>query len=78
MMLPPICVKCRVQMRCKKNDYLVADKASQGFPETYWLGDLWGCPQCGQQIVTGFGQPFTECPQDYRPLVFDQSAGAEA
>jgi hypothetical protein len=42
-------------MRCRKNDFPVRDPAVGDFLSTYWLGDLWECPGCGTQIVTGFG-----------------------
>lgn len=53
--LTPICVKCRVEMRCAKNAFVVRDAPSGPFPSTYWKGDLFECPMCGAQIVTGFG-----------------------
>jgi len=53
--LTPICVKCRLEMRCVKNNRLVADPEADGFPSTYWLGDEYECPDCGCRIVTGFG-----------------------
>jgi len=57
----PICVKCRMQMRCVKNDYLVRD-GEAGFGSTYWVGDEYDCPGCGLGIVTGFGKPLTRHP----------------
>ncbi len=55
--LTPICAKCRVAMRCVKNDRPVRDPEAGGFPSTYWLGDEWECAGCGARIVTGFGTP---------------------
>ena len=53
---PPICVACAVEMRCAKNDYVVADPE----PSTYWRGDMYECPGCGVRIVTGFGSSFED------------------
>ena len=56
-MLTPICVPCRVEMRCSKNNRLVCDPDVPGVGgSTYWLGDEWRCPGCGARIVTGFGK----------------------
>jgi hypothetical protein len=46
-------------MICAKNDFLVKDVATDKFPETYWAGDKWQCPECGAEIATGFGSGMT-------------------
>ena len=51
----PICVKCCVAMRAKKNDFLVRDCKPNA---TVWRGDKYSCPECGHEIVTGFGQGY--------------------
>ena len=51
----PICVKCKVLMKCHKNAQFVRDPAVGGFPSTYWSGDVWKCPGCSCKVVTGFG-----------------------
>lgn len=51
----PICAKCKREMPCVKNEVMVKDKAADGFPSTYWYGDQYECPECGAQIITGFG-----------------------
>ncbi len=56
----PICVKCQLEMRCEQNDYLVNDVRAADFPPTFWLGDLFRCPQCGTEIVVGFGHEMSE------------------
>jgi len=62
-MLTPICVPCRVEMRCSKNNRLVCDPDVPGVGgSTYWLGDEWRCPGCGARIVTGFGKPLVHHP----------------
>lgn len=53
----PICVECRVEYHCEKNEFLVRDPDSYLGPPTYWSGDLFECPGCGNEIVVGFGQP---------------------
>lgn len=53
--MPPICVSCKLEMRCEKSDFLISDVHTVMFPETYWLGDLFRCPKCGHAIVTGTG-----------------------
>jgi len=58
----PICVPCRLEMRCVKNNRLVRDPATGSFPSTYWLGDEWECPKCGARIVTGFGKAIELAP----------------
>jgi hypothetical protein len=53
----PICFLCKLEMTCEKNEVMVKDKAVGKFPSTYWYGDLYGCPECGAQIIVGFGKP---------------------
>ena len=53
----PICVKCQREMIPTKNEVLVKDKAVGEFPATMRYGDLYECPECGAEIVTGFGRP---------------------
>lgn len=55
--LTPICVKCRLEMRCVKNNRLVCDPPAACGPSTYWLGDEFECPECKVRIITGFGVP---------------------
>jgi hypothetical protein len=61
-MMPPICIPCRVEMRCAKNNRLVRDPEVGGFPSTYWLGDEWLCPGCGARIVMGQGKALASHP----------------
>jgi len=61
-MLTPICLPCRLQMRCVKNNRLVRDPEADGFPSSYWLGDEFKCPGCGIRIVTGFGKAMGHNP----------------
>jgi hypothetical protein len=52
----PICARCRREMLPVKNEFMVKDKPEGGFPSTYWYGDLYECPECKAQVVTGFGK----------------------
>ena len=47
----PVCVNCRVRMKCAKNDVKVKlDETAVAF------GDKYACPDCGQEVITGFGK----------------------
>lgn len=54
----PVCAKCGRMMRCKKNEFLVKDKPTPGLdlPVVVWSGDMFECPECGAQVVVGFGK----------------------
>ena len=56
--MKPICVPCKMFMRCKKNDYPFEEGFGNGEGKTYklWLGDLWACPSCDAEIVIGVGR----------------------
>jgi len=70
--LRPICVKCRLEMRCAMNNRPVKDPAVGVFPSTYWLGDEYECPICGTRIITGFGKAIEEPPVIFhKEPVFD-------
>ena len=45
-----LCNKCHVMLSCKKNDVCVR----MGGAELKW-GDVYKCPICGFEIITGFG-----------------------
>ena len=50
----PVCAACQVEMHPEKNGVGVLDMADYG-PVNLWDADLWECPKCGFQIVSGFG-----------------------
>ena len=77
--LTPICVLCRLEMRCVKNNRIVRDPATPSFPSTYWLGDEYQCPVCSIRIVTGFGKPLEDEPEAVygEALQFDYERPAE-
>jgi hypothetical protein len=49
-MLRPICVECQTEYRCKKNGVAVYIGS-----EMFYDADLYECPNCNRNIVTGFG-----------------------
>lgn len=56
----PICVPCRREMRCRKNDYMFTASGS-----AVWASDMYECEGCGHQILTGFGRdPVAEAHED--------------
>jgi hypothetical protein len=74
-MLKPICVLCACFFRCKKAGYyfiegmpntqedaLQRGRDAVGWkPYKIWVGDLWECPNCHAQIVSGVAhQPLSE------------------
>jgi len=64
----PICVKCQVEMRPETNGVGLLDmfeeptgSRTKYSPYKLWDADLYKCPTCGHEIVTGFGQnPISE------------------
>lgn len=54
----PVCVKDGRRMTCKKNGVLVEDGPYQ------MDGDMYECPNCGAQVIVGFGLPHTEQGRD--------------
>jgi len=48
----PICSHCRLEMRCLKNSISVAYTSD---PHNHRSGDMYGCDECGNEIITGFG-----------------------
>lgn len=63
--MTPICVNCKITMKCEKNDVLIADDIANGatgrfdpFPATYWSGDMFSCPECGNKVIVGLGKSF--------------------
>lgn len=50
----PLCVKCRREMRCLKNEVFVAE-ADADETGGFWgrSGDLFGCPECHMEVIVG-------------------------
>ena len=53
-MKQPICVNCRVSLRCEKTGVDVEAMTGQ-MPYQIWSGDLFECPSCGIRVISGFG-----------------------
>lgn len=50
----PVCPKCHVELHPERNGVGVLDLASFG-PYALWDSDLWKCPECGVEVIGGFG-----------------------
>ena len=48
-----ICLKCSVEMRCHKNDVTAVFAGDHCYS-----GDSYKCPECGNETLTGCGQPY--------------------
>ena len=48
-----VCAKCRIELRPKTNDIVAIEMADFG-PYKIWAADLWGCPECGAEVILGF------------------------
>jgi len=51
-----VCAKCECELKPKSNDVRVVEYFLKP-PKPYkiWCADLWVCPKCGVEIVSGFG-----------------------
>ncbi len=60
----PVCVRCKVELRCDRNQHKVETMAGEkGYQ--LWDGDRYKCPSCFVQIVVGFGAaPYAEYYHD--------------
>ena len=57
-----VCVKCEVELKPEYTGVIVAEMMHNN-TEIYklWEADLWKCPECGLEVVLGFGSmPFME------------------
>lgn len=75
--MKPICLKDRRFYRMKKAGVAFIEGMPKGValpgnaqpeewkPYKLWMGDLWECPDCGHQLISGVGQaPISE---HYKP-----------
>lgn len=72
--MKPICVKCQRFFKIERNGVRFIEampgngnpvagtfEAHNWTPYKLWLGDLWKCPDCGAQTISGVGlQPISE------------------
>ncbi len=49
------CVSCQTYFAARKNGVVVLETMDDGRPYKVWQADLLECPDCGFQIITGFG-----------------------
>ncbi len=60
----PVCVPCRRTYRPKKNGMAFVEMAN-GRQYKLWMGDLWKCPGCGHELISGVGlKPIAEHYQE--------------
>lgn len=52
----PVCVKCRVQLKPEENGVDCIERNESGEPYKIWNADLYKCPICGIEVLTGFGR----------------------
>ena len=65
-----LCVACGVVMRVKQNSVTVEELMSDDEPYKLWDADLFECPVCGVEVITGFGRlPIAE---HYQPRYAEQ------
>jgi|WetSurMetagenome_2_1015567.scaffolds.fasta_scaffold01396_22 hypothetical protein len=75
----PLCVKCQVEFKPERNDVVVDVLDGHGKSYQLWCADLWECPQCGNQIITGYGnEPYARRGQvDYAKVLRASRANLE-
>ena len=57
----PVCVRCEIEFRVRRVGVAVIEMAYEPpIPYRITQADLLRCPQCGQEIVTGFAQKSIE------------------
>ena len=67
-----LCVACERWLHVVKNSVTVEEQLADGSPYKLWDADLYECPRCGFQIISGFGRsPLVE---HYQPTYAEQRA----
>lgn len=58
--MAPVCVPCKVFMRPERNGTAFEEgrfeDGDTSVPYKLWIGDLFKCPDCGAQVISGFGR----------------------
>jgi len=55
-MARPVCVTCRREFRLKEAGvYVEYTRGTADNPYQIYAGDLWECPDCQREILSGFG-----------------------
>ena len=67
------CVSCKTYLRPRKNDIyvqvnMITNSPSGEAPYQVWNADLWECPDCGHQVILGYGK---ECCSEHYQDGFD-------
>jgi len=52
---PIHCVDCECDFKPEKNGVYLLEMADFG-PYKLWNADLWKCPSCGREIISGYGK----------------------
>lgn len=55
----PFCVKCSIRMHCIQNEVYLVHKN-----DYVQAADLYQCPNCQTQILSGYGQPVLALGKD--------------
>ena len=50
-----VCPQCEIELRPLKNGVHAIEMAVFG-PIAIWQADLWHCPECGLEVLVGFGK----------------------
>ena len=52
-----VCAPCKTYLRPRKNEiYVLETMNPDNDPYRIWCADLWECPDCGTQVILGYGQ----------------------
>jgi hypothetical protein len=69
---PIHCAKCEVDLRPEKNGvWLIEMFQHDTEPYSIWHADLWKCPKCGVEIVSGYGGKATFYFEENFPRLLD-------
>jgi len=50
-----VCAGCECLMTHERSGLLVEERTDEDGPYKIWSADLWRCPHCGTELLTGFG-----------------------
>lgn len=50
------CAQCFTILRPRENDVCVHITMEDNRPYQLWQADLWECPDCGMQVILGYGE----------------------
>jgi len=70
-MSKPVCVPCGREFKVIKNGTVAQENIGpNGEPYKIWSADLWECPVCHSQILSGFGnRPLSQVHhQDFKQI----------